>query len=463
MKIKDWYIALFALLLFVYLVVAHNILYLDSFIISYQAYLVLRFINNIGYTICFFDFLCFYSAMDTLLMPLIGYRHFNSYNSIARVWGAFMRVDENTYYSFLIPANIALFLGVNFLIRKYKSADYKEMLSQLIVHARGKGKIGIAFTIIGFLCSFITDQVPSLTFVFHLCSMLKFVGPFYVYFSDAPFRKQIFFISIIVFLLQAIVNGLFGEFAMYVTLALLIVALRYELKFFNKLILLTSALFLVVVLQTVKGVYRTITWRGVEKEGLSLRNASSTEIFGTLFYDRLTNWDKLFDEKAMFLVYTRMNQGLLISRAMDYVPRVEPYANGSTILRTFAAIAVPRVLWPNKPESGGRENLSRFLGIKRRLGYSMNIGPYGEAYGNFGPVYGVLFIFFYGLLLSLLFKTLIQHAKMRPTLLIWSPLLLYTTLTVETDILSTLNFFVKATIFVVIVFWIAKKVFKVSL
>jgi hypothetical protein len=147
---------------------------------------------------------------------------------------------------------------------------------------------------------------------------------------------------------------------------------------------------------------------------------------------------------------------------MNYVPRVEPYANGQTILRSVGAILVPRFLWPDKPESGGHENLSRFLGIKKRLSYSMNIGPYGEAYGNFGPQYGIIFVFFYGLFLSFLFKVFLKNCMKRPTLVLWAPLLFYYTLTVETDILSTLNSFVKGSIFVMILFWVSKKVFKAS-
>jgi hypothetical protein len=158
-----------------------------------------------------------------------------------------------------------------------------------------------------------------------------------------------------------------------------------------------------------------------------------------------------------------MNQGYLISKAMNYVPRVEPYANGETIIRSFAAVLVPRFLWPDKPEAGGHENLARFLGIKKRLSYSMNIGPYGEAYGNFGPEYGVLFIFVYGLLLSILFKVLIDLSSTTPSLVLWLPLIFFSTLTVETDILSTINSFFKSAIFVLILYWGSKKFFKASL
>jgi hypothetical protein len=148
---------------------------------------------------------------------------------------------------------------------------------------------------------------------------------------------------------------------------------------------------------------------------------------------------------------------------MNYVPRIEPYANGETILRSVGGIIVPRILWPDKPESGGRENLSRFLGIKQKLKYSMNIGPYGEAYGNFGPVYGVVFIFFYGLLLSYMLKLVVEKSNTRPTLLLWAPVLFFSTLTVETDILSTVNSTVKTAIFMYFLFWFVKRVYKVSL
>ena len=454
---------LFALIVFLYALIVKGFSAEESFIIGYQLFFILRFINNIGYTICFFDFLCFYSALDTLLMPMIGYRIFNINNSLARVWGWYMRVPQETYYGFLIPANVALALGLNLLIKKYKPEFFKQLLERLIEDARDKGKIGIVLTIIGFLSAFLTGTNSVLAFVFHLLSMLKYVGPFYIYFSNLRFRKVVFFLSLLIFLGQAIYIGLFGEFVMYLVLALMIVVIQYNIRFNLKLVVFSIGLFLIIVLQSVKGTYRFITWQGKEKMGLSTQNSSKIGIFGALFFDRMSNLDNLLDERSAFGIYTRMNQGYLISRAMNYVPRVEPYADGETIAKSVAAILVPRILWPDKPEAGGRENLSRFLGIKTKLTYSMNIGPYGEAYGNFGPQYGVLFVFLYGLFTSLLFRQLLEKSKLRPTLIIWAPLLFYSTLTVETDILSTLNAFIKGAIFVALLFWISKKFFKTSL
>jgi hypothetical protein len=461
-RIKGMVLLVFSLLIFLYLQVTPTFSLQESFIISYQVYLLLRFINNFGYTIGYFDFLLFYSALDTLIMPLVGYKIYNIDNELARLWGWYMRVPEDAYYEFLIPANLALFFGLNFFTKTINSLEIKELVFRLPEAARDKGKVGIVLSLIGFLATFIENYAIG-SYVFHLLSMLKYVGPLYIYYSELPFRKKILLISLGAFAIQAILAGIFGEFFMYLILTFLVLSIKMRLSFIPKLLTFIIGIFLIGVLQSVKGTYRGITWRGISYHGLSTSNSSNIEIFTVLILDKLQNPGKLFEEKASFALYMRMNQGYLISRAMDYVPRVEPYAEGETIGRSVAAILVPRFLWPDKPEAGGYENLSRFLGIKKKLNYSMNIGPYGEAYGNFGPQYGVVFILCYGLFLSLLFKIFLDNCQKRPTLLLWAPLLFFYTLTVETDIMSTLNSFVKGAVFVGILFLIAKRLFRVSL
>jgi hypothetical protein len=256
---------------------------------------------------------------------------------------------------------------------------------------------------------------------------------------------------------------MFGEFLMYTSLTFILLSFRFQLRFHTKLFSALALLFIVMVIQVTKPAYRQITWTSKTVEGLSAADNSDLEIFSTLFLNRVTSPSRLFVEEPLFKIYMRLNQGWLISRAMDYVPRVEPFADGETMIRTVGAIIVPRFLWPDKPEAGGYENLSRFVGIKKRLRYSMNIGPYGEAYGNFGPVAGVGFVLLYALLLSYLLKLLLVKSFNTPSLLIWAPLLFYYTLTVETDIFGTINFIIKTGLFIAIMFWAAKKFFNTSL
>jgi len=435
----------------------------ECLVISLQVYSFIRFINNFGNTICFYDFLCLTSVLTTLTLPLVGYRIFNASNSLAYLWKAYMFVPEDVYYDFVIPSNIALLLGANALLGRFTNQYYLQLFEKLRITGKGKAKAGIVLTLLGFVASFFATSGHSAAFIIYLFSMLKYVGPIYIYFSGMRNRMVFFIGSLVMFFLQALANGMFGEFLMYSALTMMLFSLRFKWRFFSKLLFSLLGFSLVVLIQMTKPVYRQITWRSKTIEGLSAVNNSNFEIFSTLFINRISSPSKIFVEEPLFRVYTRLNQGWLIARAMNYVPRVEPYADGETMIRTFLGIIVPRVLWPDKPEAGGYENLSRFVGIKRKLKYSMDIGPYGEAYGNFGPVAGVGFIFFYGLLLSYFLKMLLVKCFKTPSLLIWAPLLFYYTLMVETDIFNTVNFVVKTAIFVWFIFWVAKTFFKTSL
>jgi len=462
-RLKETYLLLVAAIAFGVLYASSSLNFKECIVIALQIYTLFRFINNFGNTICFYDFLSFTSVLTTLTLPLLGYRVFNASNIHSALWKAYMYVPEDVYYDFVIPCNIALMAGTNALLGKFTKSYYQKLFAKLVDSGKGKAKAGIVLTIIGFVSSFFATSGHSAAFIIYLFSMLKYVGPIYIYFSDMRNKKIFFMASVIMFFLQALANGMFGEFLMYTALTLMLFSLRLRFRFFSKLFFVISALFAILMIQMIKPVYRQITWQSKSIEGLSIADNSEFEIFSTLIVNRLSSPSKIFIEAPLFRVYTRLNQGWLIARAMDYVPRVEPYADGETMVRTFFGILVPRALWPTKPEAGGYENLSRFVGIKKKLKYSMDIGPYGEAYGNFGPEVGIVFIFFYGLLLSWFLKLMLVTSFKTPSLLIWSPLLFYYTLMVETDIFNTLNFIVKTGVFVWFIFWVAKTFFKTSL
>jgi hypothetical protein len=145
---------------------------------------------------------------------------------------------------------------------------------------------------------------------------------------------------------------------------------------------------------------------------------------------------------------------------MQYVPKKEPFANGETILLAIEASIVPRFLWKNKPELGGVENTCRFLGDCSKRDYSYNIGQVGEAYANFGPRYGVVFLFFYGLFINWSLNIARRIALKRPTVVLWIPLLFYSAFSLETDVLTFLNTLVKGVVFCYFIYAIFRYVFK---
>ena len=178
--------------------------------------------------------------------------------------------------------------------------------------------------------------------------------------------------------------------------------------------------------------------------------------------DKVTNPSSLFDADQFFFIGVRFNQGWLVAKTIEYVPNKFPYGNGETIWQSVLASFVPRFLWPDKPEAGGKDNLKRFWGYDL-VGYSMNIGPSGEAYANFGIVGGSVYMFFYGLFFNLLLVIVLKQAEKRPTVILWLPFLFIYAISVETDLLTTMNSLVKASFFTFIMFRFFKTIFKEDL
>lgn len=432
----------------------------EGFVIVYTIFTFFRYINNLGNSINIFDFLTFYSSLDTLLSPYLAYRFFNKSDPLTALWGGYMRIPEDQYFAYLIPANLALFAGLHLVFYK-KKRNAKLYIEKAKAYVANKSKVGYVFIGMGIVAAQLKDAVPgAITFVFYLMSMMAYVGGFYVYFSVKKHRNLIIGLLFTIFFLQSVQKGLFGEFAMFTVMASSVIMAQYRFSFISKVLFFVVALSSVVVIQSVKTEYRMVTWSGQMQSKYG--GKGNLDVFSSLISDRLSNPDVIFNKRDMFFLNRRLNQGFLISMAMNYVPRVEPYANGETIWLSLAAVLVPRFLWADKPESGGHMNLARFVGIKRKLSYSMNIGPYGEGYGNFGPTGGAVFIFIYGILIAFFLDRALHVSRKYPSLVIFIPLLFYYALTVETDILTTINSLVKTVLFILFIYWAAKKFFKVD-
>jgi hypothetical protein len=93
----------------------------------------------------------------------------------------------------------------------------------------------------------------------------------------------------------------------------------------------------------------------------------------------------------------------------------------------------------------------------------MNIGPFGESYGNFGPTGGVVFMFFYGLFFNLAIYLLLRYVKNRPTIILWFPILFLNSIQIETDILMTVNSLIKNCLFLAFCYWAADRFMRLKL
>jgi hypothetical protein len=368
-----------------------------------------------------------------------------------------MQVSEFKYFSFVIPGVILYHFGLSLPILNVKYIP-KSVLDKLDSNAKSKIKGAYYLISIGFLASFIRPFSPaSLFFFLYLISQLKFIGTFYLYISGTV-SNRILYIVLFTLVLEAITTALFHDLLLWSMFFLFVYSLKNHISLKRKLTTFVGCLLFLLVLQSVKYQYRNIAWFTP-----SLSTYEQAEIFTGLILNNLTTPDKLFDSKVSESSITRLNQGWIITRVMNYVPDIKPFADGETVEGAFKAALLPRFVAEDKAIAGGRSMMERFTGIILQDGTSMNISLIGEAYGNYGLDGGIFFMFLIGIMYSLILRYIFIKSQNNPTILFWIPFLFLQVVKAETDLTTTLNYLVKASIVMILVFYTFRKILKIEL
>jgi len=421
-------------------------------------YFLLNFIDSIGKSYNLMDITILLALFQCMLMPSIV---FHVYNEDAMVIALKydMGVTAEAYFGYMFPAVIALIVGIKLpeLLQPSYGLKFSKAVNESRKYLKGKGNLGILMIIIGFVAGFLQIFIPGdLQYVAYLFGKLLYVGVLYTFFSDAKNRTWYLVGGIIAILANSLAQAMFGELVYLLALSVILILLGRQISKALKYSIAIFGFIFVIVLQSIKSDYRDVAWLG--KGG----DQGNTEAFFSLFIDRLSSPGQFFDVTLMFPTVNRFNQGMIVGKVMVHVPQRAPYAEGETIFTSLAASFVPRILWPDKPISGGKFNMERFTGFVIE-GYSMNVSPMGEAYGNFGVGGGVLFMLIYGLFFSGIIFILLNIIRKKPTLILWFPVLFLNSIQIETDILMCVNSLLKNLIFIGFCYWAADRFLRLKL
>jgi hypothetical protein len=208
---------------------------------------------------------------------------------------------------------------------------------------------------------------------------------------------------------------------------------------FKKLLVFVFGFLLLIVLQNTKKAYRFYTW-GKKFEG------NQIELFTNLLVDNVSKGDALFEKNTFFPIYMRTNQGFNV---MKRFPKVYPHDNGKFLATNIASSFVPRFLWPDKPEAGGKFNMKYYTGWTIS-NWSTNIGPLGEAYGAFGVIGGIIYMALLAFFIRWVYQKVYRLAvTVNPLIICWFPVLFYqVTYSSETDTLQIINALLKTAFFI---------------
>lgn len=430
---------------FLVIAMSYSLLSPDYTITVYTllAFISLYVLYRIGKGLVLMEMMAFHCVLTCLFAPLIGFAVYNADSDIARLWVKVMTINPTEYFRFVLPATIAYIMGLLLPFGKNKKIDYGENINTTITRIQqylsDKTQMGLILIAIGFSCYFLRQTFSGpLQHVFQIMYYFLFTGVLYVYYQKTFHLKWAIYLLVFGLLAyDAISTGMFTIVAYMSITIFSIFLLKKRIPFLRKVAFVTLGFCAFLIIQASKFNYRNTTW----KESFE---GSKTSVLQKEMEEKINNFSSLFSEKAFFPIYSRMNQGHNIQLVMQRIPAVQDFDYGGTLFEAFASAFVPRVFWPDKPELGGVFNMKHFVGIDLR-GWSTNIGPIGEAWGNFGWLGGILYMFFYGLFIRWCFTRLFVWSKKRPLLLLWIPVLFYeATFSIEGDSLQTFNSIFKA-------------------
>ncbi|HUR09945.1 MAG TPA: hypothetical protein VM012_01165 [Flavitalea sp.] len=387
-----------------------------------------------------------------LFMPLIGYIYYSFNNPLARLWVKYMPVPEDVYFGFALPAIAAFCFALCIPLGITESEDEDKGMQKYIVRIKEiiakKPTVGIYIIAIGLATSVFTNLLPGgLQFFATLFFFAGFAGLLYLWYAPSfPYKNW----AIGGFLLFIVANALStGMFTIVAYMGITIFSfflLGRKTSLLKKLILSLIAIAFLLVLQNTKGQYRRYTW-------ISTYEGNTALLFGKLFWENLQRGEELLSVKAVFPVYVRTNQGFNVALVMRRIPNYQAHDNGENLFIAFASSLVPRFLWSDKPEAGGKFNMKYYTGINLVGGWSTNIGPLGEAYGAFGVAGGILYMFLLGVFIRWSYKKVFDLGYKLPLLICWIPVLFYQVIySGETDTLQIMNALFKTTFFMILIY-----------
>ncbi len=458
MKSREQIFAYFNLGIFILSVITdwYRVVIVVNFVL-----LIVMLLDKMGRGIILREIIALHTSFVCLLMPLIGYLFYTQDYHLSRIWVKYMPVPEADYFGFVAPATIGFILLLCWPMSRKNEHDEGPGLQVVLNRAKDilkhKPMTGINLMVFGIFSVTFNGLLPVvIQFAFYLFFFAAFSGLLYVYYAPALKRKVLVLsIFALVIFANALQSGMFTIIAyMSITLISFFFVGR-KFSFLRKLSFFLIGLFLIFLLQSVKHGFRQQTWSN-NFEGN--RASLFLSLIGKQFTDRKA--EPLQD--AFFPIYVRGNQGYNISLVMRRIPQQQDFDNGANLFITIVSSFVPRVFWTDKPEAGGKFNMSYYAGFTIE-GWSTNVGPVGEAYGSFGVVGGIIYMMFLGFVIRWAYQVVFRIGYRIPLLLFWIPMIFYQiTYSSETDTLQITNSIIKSALFVWLLYKIWPGIFGVA-
>ncbi|MFN4234181.1 MAG: hypothetical protein ACK4IK_05185 [Bacteroidia bacterium] len=416
-------------------------------------YILLRLIYNSGKEIPIKEILLVLLILQYFVAPSVVY---NKFNNDVGDFGYEMKVDKEFYFSFLINSIIAISVGLYFPI--FKTNIKTTELFNKINNLKDNFKIGILLLGIGFISHIFIPFFPS-TFAFLAIFLtnLKYVGIFFIYFSNNPYRIVYIFLVLSYLVLNIISGGVFIDLFIWGLFIASYFILNKKISTAIKIAFLVFGAFTALLIQSIKADYRKEIWDDDNNEELN-----EEQVFINLTSAKLENASTIFEEDNLKSFYSRINQGWILSNVLEHVPKYQDFSNGEIFWRELQGIILPRIIAPNKITASGKDAKDKFIKYTGRLLHgntTMNIGLIADGYINFGQIGCWIYLFFIGLFLNYVLYKINELCKNYPTLIFFIPILFFYVLRTGNDFYMIMNYLVKSSMLLAVFIYLFKQIF----
>jgi len=440
----NWYLYLFFAILI-------RAVFVEISWASYTAVMITVFqfqllFNSISYIIPVRYLLGCFMCLQFFVGPTFAYNGLDDYQYEFYI----MQVPEGEYFSYAIPAVSLFILGLHLLSDKLKGEHVDEKAIQVFVSK--VPRLPYFFIILGFLSSIISGFFGTeLAFVFYLLGSFKFIGLFLLILGTKQLKPLPMVIVIGSIISSSLGSGMFHDLLTWIIFTASVYGIKYKFDLKVKLIGASIFLVLVSVIQVMKGTYR---------EMLSGDGVSGAETFVRLAEEK-NEEGGLLNFKTLAGHNVRINQGFIITNIMKTVPARVPFENGAEMMQILEAAILPRILAPDKLRAGDRKIFMKYTGMVLGEGTSMGLSSLGDAYINFGPIGGSIFMFCLGLLYNFILKQFGKHAKHYPILVLFTALVFYYPIRPDCELQTILGHLFKSIFLIIFIINVWKHQFYV--
>jgi hypothetical protein len=347
-----------------------------------------------------------------------------------------MAVPEPEYFAFAVPSVLALTAGM-----------YLPLLSPGRSPARHVGELAAPLST-GRLATTCDQMVwvglglrlfvqplvgAGLSFAVSLVASISYVGAYGLLLLGSPRWRTRLAVVLLVEASLAAVDGIFIGLISWCAHSAVLIVYGRRTKPWSMFAIAGVALVVLMAINGFKRDYR----REIASTNVSLSDRAT--LATQRFIETVTDPAILFSPENVAVNASRLNQGNITSRILFWVPVREPYADGETIAEDFRAALLPRFLAPDKYISGANNAFTRFTGLVLPPGTAIGLSVPGELYGNYGARGELIGVFVYGLMIGTLVRFFIVRAAANPLWFAWSPVVLFSTISAESELGGILN------------------------